>query len=303
MARNEVCRNVDIRIEGSDILPFVTEEGIRSDLGKLGIKLEGERMGDINSANIEKALKSSEYIESVHCVKCLDGRILLQAKQLVPVMRVFDGDDSYYLNRDGKRMTATANYHTDVPVVQGHFQGRFTPLRMLPLIEYVESDSLLRTLVTMYLYRDSNNIYFVPNIYGHIVNLGNLDNIPQKFDKLKLFYAKVMPEKGWNTYDTISVKWDHQVVATKRNKVVPVPMDYDPEEDEQMPDAQTMTIDDNPAVAQAKTNTEQKAKPQNADKKTAEKKTAEKKADEKKPAAAKATEKKEKTTDNKKQNN
>ena len=53
-----------------------------------------------------------------------------------------------------------------------------------------------------------------------------------------------MPAKGWETYDTISVKWDHQVVATRRHKAVKIEMTYDSAYDEPETDIQTMSIDE-----------------------------------------------------------
>jgi len=74
-----------------------------------------------------------------------------------------------------------------------------------------------------------------------VVNIGNADGFDNKFAKLKLFYSEVLPKRGWNTYDTISVKWNHQIVATRRVKAVPQIIEYDPEDDEQAPDIETMT--------------------------------------------------------------
>ena len=139
-------------------------------------------------------------------------------------------------------MAATNYYHSDVPVVQGHFTRKYPPTRLLPLIDYVEKDSLLRSLVSMYVVRDTNNILIVPTLSGHVVNMGNASGFENKFAKLRLFYEKVMPKKGWNTYDTISVKWSHQVVATRRVKAVEQVIEYNPEDDEQAPDIQTMTV-------------------------------------------------------------
>ena len=42
--------------------------------------------------------------------------------------------------------------------------------------------------------------------------------------RLKCFYSAIMKKKGWEYYDTISLKWDGQVVATKRKKASPVPV-------------------------------------------------------------------------------
>ena len=246
---DEVCQRVTVQIVNKDSTAFVTEQGVQTELAQSGIKVIGKPMWQINAARIEEVLGHSEYLENVECVKATDGELIIRASQLVPVMRVFENDgSSYYVNAAGKRMNATTIYHSDVPVVQGHFTKQFPPTRLLPLVKYVEEDSLLRTLVTMYSMRDSNNIFLVPSIYGHVVNIGGVNGFEQKFEKLKLFYREVMPAKGWETYDTISVKWNHQVVATRRKKAVQVAMTYDPEDDEVIPDLETMGVDENNAT-------------------------------------------------------
>jgi hypothetical protein len=156
----------------------------------------------------------------------------------------------------------------------------------LPLIDYVEGDSLLHSLVTMYCVRDTNNIIIVPNISGHVVNIGNTSGLDNKFAKLKLFYSEVLPKRGWNTYDTISVKWNHQIVATRRVKAVQQTVEYDPEDDEQAPDIETMTTG---TAAEANVIKEQPSKPKE-----------EAKPEEKK--EAKSDGKKEAAPDNKKSN-
>jgi hypothetical protein len=101
---------------------------------------------------------------------------------------------------------------------------------------------LLRALVSMYCVRDSNNIIIVPQISGHVVNMGDASDFENKFAKLLLFYREVMPKRGWNTFDTISVKWNHQIVATRRVKAVVPTIEFDPEDDEQAPDIKTMDM-------------------------------------------------------------
>lgn len=241
-SRGEVCTGIDVEVVNADSTSFVTPGGVLSDLKGQGVKVVGKRMGDIDASDIEEALRLSPYLENADIVKCQDGRLLIRVSQLVPVFRVFDGESSYYVNRAGKHMAAASYYHSDVPVVQGHFTRKYPPTRLLPLIDYVEKDSLLHSLVTMYIVRDTNNIIIVPQVSGHVVNIGNVADFENKFAKLKLFYTKVMPKKGWNTYDTISVKWNHQVVATRRVKAVEQVIEYDPEDDEQAPDIETMTV-------------------------------------------------------------
>ena len=241
-SRGEKCTGIEVQVINADSTSFVTPQGVLNDLKGQGIKLVGKRMGDINASEIEEALRLSPYLENADIVKCQDGKVLIRVSQLVPVFRVFDGGSSYYVNRAGKHMSATNYYHSDVPVVQGHFTRKFPPTHLLPLIDYVENDSLLHSLVTMYIVRDTNNIILVPSISGHVVNIGNASGLENKFAKLKLFYREVMPKRGWNTFDTISVKWNHQVVATRRTKAVQQTIVDAPDDDEQAPDIQTMTV-------------------------------------------------------------
>lgn len=238
-AAGERCIAVDVEIANADSSAFVTADGVRAQLKTIGIKTEGELMSDINTDRIEEALAASDYVEQAQCAKCPGGRLLVSATQIVPVMRVFDGDNSYYVNRAGKRVPATSSYHADVPVVEGHFDRRWQPTRLLPLIDAVEA--LDGEFASMYVARDSNNVFVVPRIKGHVVNFGPVTDIDNKIAKLKLFYKEVMPQKGWMTYDTISLKWNHQVVATRRAKAQKATIDYSDDDDEPMADLQTMT--------------------------------------------------------------
>ena len=261
-SRGEKCTGIEVQVINADSTSFVTPQGVLNDLKGQGIKLVGKRMGDINASEIEEALRLSPYLENADIVKCQDGKVLIRVSQLVPVFRVFDGGSSYYVNRAGKHMSATNYYHSDVPVVQGHFTRKFPPTHLLPLIDYVENDSLLHSLVTMYIVRDTNNIILVPSISGHVVNIGNVSGLDNKFAKLKLFYREVMPQRGWNTFDTISVKWNHQVVATRRTKAVQQVIVDAPDDDEQAPDIQTMTVG---TAADAKREQQEKAAKADAD--------------------------------------
>ncbi|MBR1936039.1 MAG: hypothetical protein IJ835_08340 [Muribaculaceae bacterium] len=263
-SRDVVCKGIRVEVMNDDELPFVTPQAIKEELARNRITVINRPMWQLNIDKIETALKRSPYIEDAECILSVDGQLLVKVSQIVPVVRVFDGESSYYLNKDGKRMRANAMYHADVPIIRGHFTDRYPATRLLPLVQYVNADSALSALVTMYNVQDSNNIFIVPSIYGHVVNFGNLDNIEGKFDKLRLFYRKVMPERGWMTFDTLSVKWNHQVVATRRVKKVETVIEYSAEDNEPEADMATVMMgDDAPAETAVKADSK---KDENAEK-------------------------------------
>lgn len=241
----EVCRQVDVVILNNDSAAFVSRNGIIKELEANNIYPEGKLVSSIDTDSIEDILDRCEYLESVECFVSNTNRLVIAARQFMPVMRVYDrgAGSVYYVNRNGKHMAVDGRYHIDVPVVEGDFTGSFKPLRLMPLLNYVESDTSLVGLVSMYTVRDSNNVCFVPTICGHIVNVGDMSNLESKFKKLKLFYNKVMPSKGWDAYTEISLKWDYQVVGTLRSKRTPYFAPYNPDEDEQAPPLESVGID------------------------------------------------------------
>lgn len=267
-ARREVCQRVEVIIENADSSSFITPKVIERELNRLGIHPEGQRFANINTLEIENRLGQTDFLENAECVMVHPNTLQIHVAQIVPVMRVFDDGKSYYVNGSGKRYMANAFFHADVPVFSGKFTTQFPASKLLPLARYIENNSELRNFVSMVNVADSNNVYIVPAIYGHVVNIGHPDGLDNKFAKLKEFYTKVMPEKGWMFYDTISVKFSHQVVATRRKKAVKVDINWQELSDEASDDHETMTMND---TAKVNGNApEQPAAKASAEKKSAE---------------------------------
>ena len=236
-ANRHKCTGVIVKISGCDnpLIADRTKKGIETELARYPEPIKGVPVHILDIGKVEKYLNSIANFESVHCMINSDNHLLIEARPLEPVMRVFEGDKSYYINREGKRIDAKAEFFTDVPVVHGKFSNAFTPRHVLPLVRYIESDRNLANLTGMIEARDARNLIIVPRIKGHVVNFGDTSRLKEKAENLFLFYRKVMPYKGWETYDTISVKYRGQVVATRRNKqtaerAVVFDDDIDPEE-------------------------------------------------------------------------
>lgn len=217
-ARTHVCTGIEVKVEGGLPSDSVTRQGVLDELQDYPEKIVGRQMQQINPAEIEKYLASRNTFESVNCVVSPRGKLVVRVVPMIPVMRVFFGDNSYYINKDGKHIETNAEFFSDVPVVTGRFNRNFAPRAVLPLVEYVGSDPMLSELVSMIVAEDKDNLILVPRIRGHVVNFGDTTRLDEKKRSLLLFYRQVMPYKGWEEYDTISVKFRGQIVATRRDK-------------------------------------------------------------------------------------
>ncbi len=196
---------------------------------------------------LEERLNASDKLQSANVTLHSNGRVHVDVTPMVPVARVFEpGKPSYYINATGKRISAELRYHIDVPVLVGRFDSVHPARRLLPLLDYIASHPKAGAMVATVTQEADGNIIIVPNIVGHVVNFGDTSRVSEKFALLREFYRKVAPVKGWNTYDTIAVKWRGQVVATRRNKAVaPMPL---PTVEEQ---TGSLDINDNETVAKS----------------------------------------------------
>lgn len=212
------CTGMEIYIADTAASRFVTAAEIAREIDDLPSRCKGMPLRDINTDSIEAKLNRIDKIESASCLMLNSGKVIVSVKPMQPVARVFEEDYSYYINRNGKRISADARYYLDVPVISGVFDAKLQAQDLLPLVEYIYSDPTWSTFVSMIKTDMKHNIILVPVIRGHVINFGDMSDMENKFTRLRQFYQDVMPVKGWNYYDTIAVKWTGQVVATKRKK-------------------------------------------------------------------------------------
>ncbi len=243
------CERVDVIINDSAKMQFVTVQEILREIHDFPSRATSVKFSELNTDSLERLLSQVDKIEKVSCVTLTDNTMRIMIDPLCPVARVFDGNLSYYINREGKRMSATERYHLDVPVIVGRFDHRFMAVNLLPLVDFIEGNQLWRSLITMVKVDSPQDVILIPSIRGHVINIGDVDNLENKFYRIFRAYKEVMPVKGWDFYDTISVKWSGQIVATKRVKALPEMISPDDlEAEKEMPDEGTMLVEDSIGV-------------------------------------------------------
>lgn len=224
-AATALCHDPMIQINDSAARRFVTQEHVRRILAQAGIRIDSVTWKNIDTRRIERVLSAQTNIESARCHRLSDDRMLIEVTPMVPVIRVFErGGRSYYVNREGKHLLANAEYAIDVPVVTGTFTRAYPATYVLPVADYIASDSVLSALVTAIELKANGDIYIIPMVRGQVINLGDTTALADKFARLGTMYRKVMPHKGWQYYDTLSLKYAGQVVATRRLKRLPEPL-------------------------------------------------------------------------------
>lgn len=221
MASIDTFKGVEINVRDNASRKFVSAADIDVELDSISRWITSISHDSLNTFLIESRLIERDNIEKANCTVLNDGSLRIDVVPLIPVARVFDtSGENYYINRGGKRMKASVRYSMDVPVITGNFNGRNTPMMAFPLLDYLNTDPDMASMTSSINVAGNSDIILVPSIKGHVVNMGDSNDLANKIARLKVFYKNVMPVKGWEFYDTISVKWRGQVVAKRRHKKV-----------------------------------------------------------------------------------
>ena len=170
-----MCRGLHIEVDDSKGSHFVTAREVAHELGNMAKSPSKRRLADINTDSMERLLNNIDKIESAVCTKLTDGTVNIEVTPMQPVARVFEGNHSYYINKDGKRISATARYHTDAPIIYGRFDSTMSAVDLLPLLRHISSDSAWSALITCVKADGPNNLILVPMIHGHVINIGDIE--------------------------------------------------------------------------------------------------------------------------------
>lgn len=217
MAAEAPCNGVRISVSQNEMSQFVTPDDIDHELGGIRATADSLAAADYNLRDLELKLGALSIIESVNCHRLANDVIAIDVVPMRPVARVFDRSGSYYINRSGKHLLASPRYQIDVPVVIADHDSLPDAQGVISLLDEINANTMWSQLVSEIKIARNGDYLIVPAFNGHIVNIGDGSNLADKMKRLFAFYNNVLPIKGWNYYDTISVKFARQVVG----KIVP----------------------------------------------------------------------------------
>jgi cell division protein FtsQ len=226
-----------IRIVDSTENQFVRSANIRSMLDQKRFNIFGKESSSVDLEGIEQSLRSRQIIQQAEAYITEPGVLHIEISQKSPFVRIFNRyGQSYYLDRKGNIIPLSQSFSPFVLVANGFIAEPFTIGKTMNIHE-VKHDSIKRSLHTVYdvytlaeyITRDKfwnsqieqiyvNNHYefeLIPRVGSHIIELGRVEDLDEKFGNLKILYVQGFNNLGWNQYAKISLKYKNQVVCTK----------------------------------------------------------------------------------------
>jgi cell division protein FtsQ len=223
------CEDVQIEITGATEHVFVDEKDIKEILKGKG-SFTGVSMTRVDLRNIEEELEKDPWIKNAELF--FDNKQVLQVSitEREPIARVFTVmGNSFYLDSSGKVLPLSEKLTARVPVFTGFPFGKKLSAPdsallkdVINLSNYIYADSFWNAQIAQIDIVNGNEFEMIPVIGNHVIKFGYVSDAEKKFKKLFSFYKNVSTRVGFDKYETINLKYDGQIVATKRGAVVSV---------------------------------------------------------------------------------
>ncbi|MBL4653202.1 MAG: hypothetical protein JKY53_10125 [Flavobacteriales bacterium] len=224
------CNDIDISIDRPNKNFFVMEEDVRNMVLNLGYG-EGMRINQVDISHLERLLNNNSSINHAEVYSTIDGVLKVELTQRNPILRVFTEDgDSYYVDENGWMMPLSNKFTSRVVVANGAVK---TPLLyetnvmddeqeeqslkdLYQIASFIDDNSFWKAQIVQLYVKENGDIQLIPRVGNHEILFGKAEKIDDKFDKLMIFYKQGLSKTGWNGYKTINLKYNNQVVCTKK---------------------------------------------------------------------------------------
>ncbi len=222
------CKGINISIDGVSNHYFIDEADIKKLIDTYcGSQASNQVISRFDLRSVEQSLEKDIWIKNAELYFDIDGVLQVEVDEREPIARVFTlTGGSFYIDSSLKVLPLSEKLSARVPMFTGFptdtrvFSSREKKLisGIKELSESLLRDSFLMAMIDQVDITSTDKFELIPKLGDQVVVFGDATKHEEKFEKLKLFYKRVMPAAGWNRYSQINLSFQNQVVAKIRSK-------------------------------------------------------------------------------------
>jgi len=197
-----------------DNAPFVKQETVNKLLIENRKEVQSIAKDKLDLNKLEKALNAHAMIEKSDVFVSIDGVLKATVKQKTPIARVFDGDDSFYIDYEGNKMPLSSNFTARVPLVSGEINKNNTA-DLAELFRIIYGDEFLKKNIIGVQIMPNGSLIMLNRNFNYQIDFGRAINVKAKFNNYKAFFQKAVLDSSLYKYNKIDLRFTQQVVCTK----------------------------------------------------------------------------------------
>jgi len=221
---DKVCQEISILVYDNGTNYFLEKEDvyqlISADKNEF---LIGSSYQTINLKTIENRIRSNKYVADAEAYTNLRGQVIVDVILNIPIARILlDGSKDFYICQSGEIMPTSDKYTSRVLLISGEYfknipldnmQNDSVYQKLFNLVRYVYHDEFWKAQIAQIDIDRSGYVTLYPQVTKQYIEFGEPVSIDQKFLKLKAYYKKILPYKGWNHYTKVNVEYKDQIVC------------------------------------------------------------------------------------------
>ena len=219
-----LCKKIEISIENQQGNFFINEVDINELVTNNGkemvINLPYET---IDLKKIEERLNEQKYIESAQVYRDLAGVMKVDVKQERPIARIFGGrGKDHYISENGQILPVSKRFTARAMILSGPFFRNYLDSSMykdekgkalFEFIKFIESDPFWSAQFAQLEVNKKGEVEIYPQVTKQIIEFGTVEGYEAKLSRLKIFYDKILPDRGWNRYNRVNLKFENQIIC------------------------------------------------------------------------------------------
>lgn len=193
---------------------FITEKIVDSILKKAHPDYPHMQMKRVNTRDMEYLLNKDEYISYANVYLENDGVLHAEIKQQIPVLRVHNGEEEYYITDRSKKLPLSKEFSAKVLIADGEI-GLNDYKGLVELVQNINEDNLLKNLIAGIRKERENSFILFVDDGDYILELGELENLKTKLENFKVFHTEYVQKSADIPYKKFNLRFNNQIVATK----------------------------------------------------------------------------------------
>ena len=199
----------------NDVMHLISEGGTE--------KILGAEYESLSLKKLEKRIKTHKFVNSTEVFKDFKGNLFVNITQNRPIARIIRQYSAHaYIGSEGQILPVSERFTARVPLLSGPYTDKLVKQdltkteegkAMFELLQFIESDPFWKAQIAQLDIDSRGNIVMYPQVTKQFIEFGKAERIEEKFKKLKIFYTKILPAKGWNSYRKVNVKYQDQIIC------------------------------------------------------------------------------------------
>lgn len=219
-----ICKRIEVVLQDTVNNRFVTPGEVRSLVESSGMEIRGYPLAQINTRDLEYLLEENPYVRNAEVSKDVSGRLEVKIEQREALVRILpEGSRGYYLDKEGEILPLSAHFTPLILLVSGNLpvSGKDVPSKQRlseihKFCTYLSEHRFWNDQVVQIYVNSLGEYELIPRVGAHQILMGSMDQWEKKLRNLELLYEQGLSQYGWNSYQTINLKYTNQVICTKR---------------------------------------------------------------------------------------